>query len=111
MAAACGGGKGGPEASGSGGLSGTGGSGNGFGRTYLQQVNRSVDILFLIDDSSSMALAQNKLLQDFATFANTLQTLEGGRPNPVGDGQLLPVRPEFFRSGHLPLMLRPAPRA
>jgi len=80
-AAACGRGKGGPDASGSGGLSGTGGSGNRFGRTYQQNLNRNVDILFLIDDSSSMGLVQNKLLQDFATFANTLQTLEGGMPD------------------------------
>ena len=80
-AAACGGGKGGPDASGSGGLSGTGGSGNRFGKTYQQYLNRNVDILFLIDDSSSMGLVQNKLLQDFATFANTLQTLEGGMPD------------------------------
>ncbi len=75
-----------PDASGTGGFGasgtgGVGGSGATFGRTFQQKVTRDVDILFLIDDSSSMGLAQQKLLADFPTFVSTLQGQVGGPPN------------------------------
>jgi len=40
-------------------------------------VNRNVDILFLIDDSSSMKLAQDNLLRNFPTFMTRLQDPPG----------------------------------
>src|SRR6185503_4266045 len=43
--------------------------------------NRNVDLLFLIDDSSSMRLAQDNLLRNFPTLMTTLQNLPGGLPN------------------------------
>ena len=78
--AACGGGMNVPrlDASGTGGI---GGSGPGLGKTFEQVLARDVDILFLIDDSSSMRLAQNKLLPDLPTFVTTLQGLPGGPPD------------------------------
>ena len=83
--AACGGGLAipRPDASGAGGIGGTGGGGTGagFGRTFFQTLSRDVDILFLIDDSSSMSLAQRKLFADFPTFVTTLRNLPGGLPN------------------------------
>src|SRR6476646_6839103 len=43
--------------------------------------NRNVDLLFLIDDSSSMRLSQDNLMRNFPTLMNTLQNLPGGMPN------------------------------
>ena len=48
-----------------------------FTKTYAGAVNRNVDVLFLIDDSSSMRLAQDKLLRDFPTFMTRLQDAPG----------------------------------
>jgi hypothetical protein len=39
-----------------------------FTKTYAGTINRNVDVLFLIDDSSSMKLTQDKFLRDFPTF-------------------------------------------
>ena len=44
-------------------------------------VNRDLDILFLIDDSPSMADKQNNLAANFPNFINVLNTIEGGLPN------------------------------
>ena len=43
--------------------------------------NRNVDLLFLIDDSSSMRLSQDNLTRNFPVLMNTLQNLPGGLPN------------------------------
>lgn len=43
--------------------------------------NRNVDLLFLIDDSSSMRLSQDNLMRNFPVLMNTLQNLPGGMPN------------------------------
>jgi hypothetical protein len=43
--------------------------------------NRNVDLLFLIDDSSSMRLSQENLMRNFPVLMNTLQNLPGGMPN------------------------------
>jgi len=52
-----------------------------FGKTYEQNVSRAVDVLFLIDDSSEMARAQETLLRDFPTFITTLQNGPDGVPD------------------------------
>lgn len=44
-------------------------------------VNRDIDILFVIDDSGSMADKQNNLKTNFPNFINVLNTIEGGLPN------------------------------
>ncbi len=44
-------------------------------------VNRNIDILFLIDNSGSMADKQNNLATNFPNFINVLQTIEGGLPD------------------------------
>lgn len=43
--------------------------------------NRAVDILFVIDDSASMADEQSNLAANFPNFINVLDTLYGGRPD------------------------------
>jgi hypothetical protein len=43
--------------------------------------NRNVDLLFMIDDSSSMLLSQDNLMRNFPVLMNTLQDLPGGMPN------------------------------
>jgi len=48
-----------------------------FTKTYAGSVNRNVDVLFLIDDSSSMKLTQDKFLRDFPTFMTGLQGTQG----------------------------------
>src|SRR5690606_27094291 len=45
------------------------------------QLNRNVDILFVIDDSGSMREEQDSLLANFDNFINVLQEIEGGLPN------------------------------
>lgn len=44
-------------------------------------VNRDVDILFVIDDSPSMADKQANLATNFPNFINVLKTIPGGLPN------------------------------
>jgi hypothetical protein len=44
-------------------------------------VNRDVDILFLIDDSGSMADKQNNLAANFPRFIEALSAIPGGLPN------------------------------
>jgi hypothetical protein len=44
-------------------------------------VNRDVDLLFLIDDSPSMADKQANLAANFSKFIDVLSTIQGGLPN------------------------------
>ena len=43
--------------------------------------NRNVDLLFLIDDSSSMRLSQDNLRRNFPVLMQQLENLPGGLPN------------------------------
>src|SRR5205814_1796196 len=43
--------------------------------------NRNLDLLFMIDNSSSMRLSQTNLLNNFPTFMDVLKNLPGGLPN------------------------------
>jgi hypothetical protein len=52
-----------------------------YGKNFQQTINRNVDMLFLVDDSSSMRLSQDNLLQNFPTFMTTLQNAPQGLPN------------------------------
>ena len=62
----------------------TGGRASPLPRPTSRSVNRNVDILFLIDDSSSMGLAQNNLLRDFPTFMTPLQDPPWAAQRPHG---------------------------
>ena len=77
--AACGGG----HVKGDGGIIGHGGNTGGGFRITFQAVayRRDIDILFMIDDSSSMRLAQDNLRRNFSSFVAGLQALPGGLPN------------------------------
>lgn len=44
-------------------------------------INRKIDILFVIDDSGSMREEQANLTANFGNFINVLQTIEGGLPD------------------------------
>jgi hypothetical protein len=44
-------------------------------------VNRNVDLLFLVDDSSSMRKSQDNLLRNFPVLMNALENIPGGLPN------------------------------
>jgi len=44
-------------------------------------VNRNIDILFVIDDSGSMADKQSNLASNFPNFINVLNTIDGGLPD------------------------------
>jgi hypothetical protein len=48
---------------------------------HYQANNRNVDLLFLIDDSSSMRLSQDNLMRNFPVLMTTLRNLPGGLPN------------------------------
>jgi hypothetical protein len=50
-------------------------------QTFLDTINRDVDILFLVDNSSSMSKSQTNLLNNFQTFMDVLTNLPGGLPN------------------------------
>ena len=45
------------------------------------EVNRDIDILFVIDNSGSMAEEQASLATNFNRFVNVLENIEGGLPN------------------------------
>lgn len=45
------------------------------------QINRDIDILFVIDNSGSMAEEQASLVANFENFINVLNNIEGGLPN------------------------------
>src|SRR5438132_3606142 len=44
-------------------------------------LNRDIDILFLVDDSPSMADKQANLEANFHRFIEVLETIDGGLPN------------------------------
>jgi len=44
-------------------------------------LNRNVDLLFLVDDSSSMRLSQESLLRNFPVLMSALENMPGGLPN------------------------------
>jgi hypothetical protein len=50
-------------------------------RNFAANYSPNVDILFMIDDSSSMKLAQDNLRAAFPTFVAALQALPGGLPS------------------------------
>jgi hypothetical protein len=52
-----------------------------FNGRYQLSVNRDLDILFMVDDSSSMKPLQNKLTANFPAFMEVLKNLPGGLPN------------------------------
>jgi hypothetical protein len=62
----------------------SGGAGAGPGQVvvdYPQTINRNVDVLFMIDNSSSGTVYEAKLNESFSTYVNALQALPGGLPN------------------------------
>src|SRR3954452_21965421 len=56
-------------------------SGDSRFESALAPANRNVDILFMVDDSSSMRLTQDRLIAGFPTLMDTLTALPGGLPN------------------------------
>jgi hypothetical protein len=48
-----------------------------FGKTFQQTINRNVDLLFLVDDSSSMRLTQQNLETNFPMFMTRLMDPPG----------------------------------
>ncbi|MEP6652487.1 MAG: hypothetical protein ABJA82_03960 [Myxococcales bacterium] len=48
---------------------------------FQQSVNRDLDLLFMIDDSQSMAPLQKKMRDRLPDFMDVLKTLPGGLPN------------------------------
>jgi hypothetical protein len=80
------GGSGGSGGGGTGGGGGAGGAGGGggvatAGRGGAANPNRNVDILFLVDDSSSMRLGQENLVRSFPAFVTALKAAPQGLPN------------------------------
>jgi hypothetical protein len=49
---------------------------------FQQQINRKIDILFMVDNSQSMMPLQNKLIQQFPTFTDVLKGPPGGAGLP-----------------------------
>jgi hypothetical protein len=52
-----------------------------FKDLFQQSINRDIDIVFMVDNSSSMRPLQAKLTANFPTFMNVLTNLPGGLPN------------------------------
>jgi hypothetical protein len=50
-------------------------------QTFQETINRDIDILFLVDNSSSMSKSQTNLLNNFPVFMDVLKNLPGGLPN------------------------------
>jgi hypothetical protein len=48
-----------------------------FGKNFQQSINRNVDLLFMVDNSSSMRLSQNNLRSNFPTFMTRLKDPPG----------------------------------
>ena len=71
------------------GLSSDGGGGTGAGGagpgqtvfTFRQNINRNVDVLFMVDNSSSTSAQQSKLTATFSSYVDTLKALPGGLPS------------------------------
>ncbi len=78
-----GGGGGGPGAGGNpaGGHGGGGSGGNPSSIVYSATVTRDLDVVFVIDNSSSMTKAQVNLVSNLPVFFETMQTFPGGMPN------------------------------
>src|SRR5262245_42834079 len=79
--AGCGGGMLNPDGGGGGGSTGGGGTGGTAGAGGAFVPTRDVDLLFMIDNSSSTRLLQTNLLNNFPTFITTLQNQTQGLPN------------------------------
>jgi hypothetical protein len=84
----CSSGSGGPDLLGSaghaaGGSGGhpAGGAGNSVTVVIGEQVDRDLDVVFVVDNSSSMSKAQTNLLNSVPTFFDTLKAMPGGMPN------------------------------
>src|SRR5215471_13080204 len=54
---------------------------NGRPGTLEQVVANDLDLLFMVDDSSSMSTVQYNLAENFPVFIQELQQLPGGLPN------------------------------
>jgi hypothetical protein len=52
-----------------------------FSTTFQESLNRQLDLLFMIDNSSSMTSAQDNLRTNMASFMNVLKGLPGGLPD------------------------------
>src|SRR5204862_5429432 len=50
-------------------------------KTFQQSINRNVDLLFMVDNSSSMTPLQTNLLNNFPTFMTALESAPEGLPN------------------------------
>jgi hypothetical protein len=78
-------GAGGSQGGGSGGRGGANGGSGGAATVFTIGIggtlNRNLDILFMIDDSSSMSSLQTKLIEQFPAFMDVLKNLPGGLPN------------------------------
>src|SRR5436190_9721428 len=48
-----------------------------YGKTFQQSINRNVDLLFMVDNSSSMRLSQNNLRTNFPQFMARLKEAPG----------------------------------
>jgi hypothetical protein len=66
---------------GRGGATGQGGTPGTLQVTFSSKTNNDLDLLFMIDNSSSMTLMQQKLAAQIPTFFNVLQGLPSGLPN------------------------------
>jgi len=75
-----GGGHGGTSTTGTAGTMGSGGTGGGGGTGGKFTPSRNVDILFMIDNSSSTSLIQANLTANFPTFMTALRNAPGGLP-------------------------------
>jgi hypothetical protein len=52
-----------------------------FNSTFQETLNKDIDIVFMIDDSLSMAPLLNKLATNFPAFISVFQSLPSGLPN------------------------------
>jgi hypothetical protein len=52
-----------------------------FNDLFQQSINRNIDIVFMVDNSSSMMPLQAKLTTNFPAFMDVLKGLPGGLPN------------------------------
>jgi hypothetical protein len=74
-------------AAGAGGAGGTVGAGGTAGATQIlsftfsQGLDRNVDVVFMVDDSTSMVPLQNKLTAAFPSYIAALKALPGGLPD------------------------------
>jgi hypothetical protein len=84
----CGGSSGSPDGGGGrwglggrGGMGGLGIAGPSISGEISNTVNRNIDLLVMVDDSSSMALAQGRFVNGFPQLMTALQQAPGGLPN------------------------------